>query len=273
MENTQIDVLVTFDRNYIPPFRTMLKSLVINNPGEQFHIWLLHSRIPAEDLRNLEKYCHENHVEFSSIQVEHSMFQNAPITDRYPQEMYYRLMAPHLLPISLNKVLYLDPDILVMNPVRPLWTLEMGEHTFVAASHSGITDITNSVNRIRLGTNHDYYNSGVMLIDLGKARTIVKGEDIFQCVREHEMMLVLPDQDVFNYLYGTQTLQVDDAIWNYDARNYYSYLIREAGACNLEWVAKHTVFLHFCGTNKPWLSDSTGRFDMLYKHYMQIASR
>lgn len=84
VNNTQIDVLVTFDSHYIQPFCTMLKSLVINNTGEQFHIWLLHSRIPAEDLRNLEAYCYKNYVDFSPIQVERSIFQNAPVTDRYP---------------------------------------------------------------------------------------------------------------------------------------------------------------------------------------------
>nr|WP_243005008.1 glycosyltransferase [Hungatella effluvii] len=35
--------------------------------------------------------------------------------------MYYRLLAPHLLPEPLEKILYLDPDILVINPLRSLW--------------------------------------------------------------------------------------------------------------------------------------------------------
>lgn len=64
--------------------------------------------------------------------------------------MYYRLLAPHLLPMSLNKVLYLDPDILVLNPVCPLWNLELSGHTFVAASHSGITDIMNGQDSSRI---------------------------------------------------------------------------------------------------------------------------
>lgn len=56
MQN-KIDLLVTIDKNYIGPFRTMLKSVAINNPGEKIHVWLLHSSILQEDLQRLEEYC------------------------------------------------------------------------------------------------------------------------------------------------------------------------------------------------------------------------
>ena len=136
--------------------------------------------------------------------------------------MYYRLLAPLLLPDSLERILYLDPDILVINPVRPLWELELGDNIFAAASHTGLFDVMNDVNRVRLKQDHDYFNSGVMLMDLERARGIVKPQEIFDCVREHQAELVLPDQDVFNFLYGDRTLQVDDAVWNYDCLLYTS---------------------------------------------------
>lgn len=273
MQSQIVDLLVTFDRNYMGPFRTMLSSLILNDPGTQFRVWLLHSAIPEEDLQGLEKFCAARHVPLTAIRVDRALFRDAPISRRYPQEMYYRLLSPHLLPESLERVLYLDPDILVINPVRPLWELDLGEYTFAAASHTGLTDIMNGVNRVRLGTDHDYYNSGVMLIDLKKARKLVKAEDIFCCVSEHESELLLPDQDVFNYLYGTQTMPVDDAVWNYDARYYSNYRIRSSGICRMDWVMEHTAILHFCGKNKPWLPSYSHRFGALYKHYMRVAAR
>ena len=273
MQKNEMNILVSFDKNYISPFYTMLKSLALNNPGETFHVWLLHSAIPAEELRMLEEYCGEQRAAFTAVQVDRGIFQNAPISKRYPQEMYYRLLAPCLLPESVEKVLYLAPAILVINPLRPLWEMELEGRAFAAASHTGLTDVMNGVNRVRLGTNHDYYNSGVMLIDLEKARELVKPEDIFQCVREHESELVLPDQDVFNYLYGEQTVPVDDALWNYDARYYSTYLIRSGGMYHMDWVMGNTAVLHFCGKNKPWAPSYSHRFGALYKHYMQVAAR
>lgn len=273
MPNDRIDLLVTFDKNYIRPFQTMLKSLTANNPHEGIHVWLLHSAIPPDALQALEEYCGLHGVSLTPVQVDRTIFQSAPISRRYPQEMYYRLLAAHLLPPSAERVLYLDPDILVINPIRPLWEIELNECVFAAASHTGITDMLNGINRVRLGTEHDYYNSGVILMDLVKARAMVRPEDIFQCVREREAELLLPDQDVFNFLYGSRTLPVDDAIWNYDARYYANYLIRSGGAYHMDWVMQNTAVLHFCGKNKPWLPSYSHRFAALYKHYMYSAAR
>lgn len=151
--------------------------------------------------------------------------------------------------------------------------MDLGGYAFAAASHTGILDIMNGVNRIRLKTDHDYYNSGVMLMDLTKARTIVNPEDIFLYVRKHSAELLLPDQDIFNHLYGANTKPLPDAVWNYDARYYHAYLIRSEGAFQMDWIMQNTVFLHFCGKRKPWTASYANRFSALYKHYMQIASR
>ena len=78
-------------------------------------------------------------------------------------------------------------------------------------------------------------------------RFMIKPEDIFSFVREHASGLVLPDQDVLNVLYGDRIMEIDDFIWNYDARKYSSYIIRSSGAMDTRWVMENTVFLHFCG--------------------------
>lgn len=268
-----IDLLVTFNRHYIPPFRTMLRSLMCNNPDAQVTVWLLYSQIPKPELDGLAAYCAAVGVQLKPVKVNETLFENAPVMKQYPQEMYYRLLATQLLPVSVEKVLYLDSDILVLNPVRPLWEMDLQGKAFAAASHSGVINMMNQVNRIRLNVNHDYYNSGVMLMDLKAAREIVVPADIFSAVREHAAELILPDQDVFNFLYGRQTMQIPDEVWNYDARYYSAYLLRSDRRCNLDWVMENTVFLHFCGKRKPWLADYSGRFAALYKHYRQLADR
>lgn len=270
MKNDTIHVMVTINKNYILPLRVMLKSLVTSNSQESIQIWLLHSGIPARDLFALEAYCSSLHMTLAQVEVDRAIFENAPVSQQYPQEMYYRLLAPRLLPDTLERILYLDPDILVINPVRSLWELPLGECAFAAASHSGVFEIINDVNRVRLKKEHDYYNTGVLLMDLAKARELVKAEEIFNCVREHSEKLVLPDQDVFNLLYGGLTLQLDDSIWNYDVRYFSAYLLKSDGQCNMDWVMENTVFLHFCGRQKPWKTTYLNRFAALYKHYMNL---
>lgn len=273
MKKQGLNILVTFDRNYIKPFKVMLRSLLWNNPGETVRVWLLHSTISAAELDDMREYCSLNGVPMTAISVDRELFRDAPISDRYPQEMYYRLISPHLLPPSLKKVLYLDTDLLVINSLRPLWDLPLEDRAFAAASHIGFTGVMNGINRVRLNTQHDYYNTGVMLINLERARPLVNLDDIFRCVREHETELLLPDQDVFNYIYGAQTLPVDDAVWNYDTRNYTQYLLRSTGAYDLNWIMENTSILHFCGKSKPWLTDQPRTFTALYAHYAHLATR
>ena len=184
MKNDMIHLLVSFDQNYIKPFQTMIKSLSVSNPNEVFHICLLHSSISQEQLQELEAYCGAHRMILSPILIDRTFFEDAPVSRQYPQEMYYRLVAPLLLPPALDRILYLDPDILAINPVRPLWELSLGENVFAAASHSSVFEIMNDVNRARLGKEHDYFNTGVLLIDLGKARAVVTADDVFGYVRE-----------------------------------------------------------------------------------------
>ena len=187
--------------------------------------------------------------------------------------MYYRLLAGTVLPRQLNRILYLDPDILVINPLRPLWELDLGTHPFAAAAHTGKAELANSVNRIRLGTNHDYYNSGVLLMNLEECRRSISAEQIFRYVAEHEKEMLLPDQDILNALYGKRILPLDDALWNYDARNYNTYRLASAGQHDLNWVLQHTAILHFCGRAKPWKPGYFYRFGVLYLHYAQVTTR
>ena len=187
--------------------------------------------------------------------------------------MYYRLLAPHLLLCNIKRILYLDPDILVINPIRGLWETALQGNLFAAAAHTGKTELAHSVNRLRLGTKQDYYNSGVLLMDLDAGRQEIDPGELFRYAELHREELLLPDQDILNALYGERILPVEDVLWNYDARNYSNYLLRSGGVYDLQWVMKHTAILHFCGKAKPWSRNYFYRFGVLYRHYMQLTSR
>ena len=166
-----------------------------------------------------------------------------------------------------------NPDTLVINSLLPLWELELDGHLFAAAAHTGKTEIANNVNRFRLGTEGDYYNSGVLLMDLERCRNEIHTEELFDYVSNHGDELILPDQDILNALYGGRVLAVDDFIWNYDARNFSNYLVRSMGEADLDWVMAHTAVLHFCGREKPWKKNYRRRFRVLYRHYMNLADK
>ena len=268
-----INLLAALDENYLPQLKVLLTSATINNPHTQFHLYLLHNKIPDNAIQDLYLWSNHTGNDFFPIQVQDGLFENAPVSRQYPREMYYRLLAGELLPDHVERVLYLDPDILVINPLGFLWELDMDGKLFAAAAHTGKTELVHSVNRLRLGVDHDYYNSGVLLMDLRKMRKMVRPQQIFTYVKECSMDLILPDQDVLNALYGDHILPIPDELWNYDVRNYNNYLIRSGGHYDLSWVTKHTAILHFCGKVKPWNPRYPYRFGILYQHYMQVTDR
>ena len=268
-----IRLLFALDANYLPQLRVLLTSVALNNPGERFELYVMHSGLPESGLERLAEWSAKRGWAFSPVTVDEALFEGAPVTSTYPQEMYYRLLAGRLLPENVDRVLYLDPDILVINPLRALWETDLRGNMFAAAAHTGKTELANNVNRLRLGTDHDYYNSGVLLMGLAACPRETSTGALFDFVREHRRELVMPDQDLLNAMYGDSVLPVDDAVWNYDARNYNNYMLRSSGEQNSRWVMQNTSILHFCGKAKPWKPNYIYRFGVLYQHYERLAER
>lgn len=266
-------LLFSLDENYLPQLRVLLASIYYNNPGARCRVYLLYRSLPQRSLVQLADDLKALDWELRPVPVEESLFAGAPVTKQYPQEMYYRLLAGQLLPKEEKRALYLDPDILVINPLTPLWETDLHSSLFAAAAHTGKTELVNNINRVRLGTTGDYYNTGVLLMDVARCREEIRPKEIFSFVEEHGSELVLPDQDVFNVLYGDQVLPLDDVTWNYDARNYSNYLMRSLGEADLSWVMEHTAILHFCGKEKPWKPYYRHKFGALYLHYRELTRR
>lgn len=265
-----ITLLFTLDANYLPQLQVVLTSVRLNDPGETFRVFLMHRGLTQSEILQIARRCDAYGWRFTPLLVDEALFADAPTTSQYPQEMYYRMLAAQLLPPDVARVLYLDPDTLVINPLRPLWETDLDGHLFAACAHTGKTELVSSVNRVRLNVDHDYFNSGVLLMDLAACRREIEPQALFEFVRDHANTLLLPDQDLLNSLYGSRVLPLDDVRWNYDARDYLGYQLLSGGRADLDWVMAHTAILHFCGKAKPWHPDYRYRFGVLYKHYQQL---
>ncbi len=151
----------------------------------------------------------------------------------------------------------------------------MSDKLFAAAKHSGLTGVSDYVNKIRLAAYdaEGYYNSGVLLMNLSRMREVITSAEIFSYAKKHKDALILPDQDILNGLYGAQILSLDDGIWNYDARKFEKYFLTSQGERDMDFIMDHTAILHFCGKSKPWTKNYIGYFASLYKHYQRLIER
>lgn len=266
-----MNLLVTLNSKYIRPLKVMLYSLFTNNPGEEFHVYLVHSSITDEEISDIERYIDNHGQKLSVMKIDGNCFKDAPEVLNYPKEMYYRLLAYKLLPEKLDRILYLDPDILVINPIRDLYETDLEGYLYAAAFHNVLA--VKEINRIRLYPYKidAYYNSGVLLMNLELQRKLIDEREIFSFIEKNRAKLILPDQDIINTLYSGQIKALDEKLYNYDTRYYNYYKVITNNTCDMDFVMKNTVILHFCGKKKPWKKGYIGKFYALYKHYERKA--
>ena len=258
-----INILVTLDENYIPYLNVMLFSLIHSNPDCTLNIYLLHSSIPDSALLPTEKLL-SGHGRLFPIQVRDLDLEQAPTTARYPKEIYYRIFAARYLPAALDRVVYLDPDLIVNGSILPLYRTPMDGYYFAAATH--IRSFLQKVNSMRLDMEEDspYINSGVMLMNLELLRKEQDYADVFRFIEKRKSLLVLPDQDIISSLYGSKICTLDPFRYNMTERLYRMHSPFEK-SLDLDWVRKHSIIIHYCGRNKPWKENYIGNLNVFYK--------
>lgn len=258
-----INLLVTIDKNYIPYMNVMISSMLFSNPENYFYIYIIQSSLAEEDVSETRKIA-GNRAEVILINADEVNLENAPTTSRYPKEIYYRIFAAKYLPEKLDRILYLDPDIIVNGSLNELYNINMDGMYFAAASHNG--NIMRKVNEIRLDMEDDspYINSGVMMINLSLLRKEQNYEEVFEFINKHKNHLILPDQDIISSLYGGKIIPLDTYKYNMTERKFRIHSKTEGGL-DLEWVRNNSVIIHFCGRNKPWKNNYFGKLNVFYE--------
>lgn len=263
-----MNILVTLDRGYLAPLKVMLFSLLAANPDSPIHLYILHSSLTEEDLAEIAALDDSGRFQATGILVADSRLDAAPTTDRYPKEMYYRIFAAQYLPESLDRILYLDPDLIVNLPLDELYATDLGNNLFAAATH--VQETFRKLNELRLDIEDGgiYINSGVMLLNLPLLRREQDFDEVFSFIEAHKKHLFLPDQDILSALYAGRILELDPYRYNMTER-LFALRINSDAWLNLEWVRKNSAIIHYCGRNKPWKPNYRGKLNLFYDHVLR----
>lgn len=117
------------------------------------------------------------------------------IKKKWMFDSYSRLFLDKLLPESVERVVYLDGDILVLKSLKKLWNLDLKGKCCAAALDcvgKPYYDLFGMSEKSR------YCNSGVMLIDLDQWRKQYIDARVKQYVRSHNGYVFFMEQTVFN---------------------------------------------------------------------------
>ncbi|MEG2175014.1 MAG: glycosyltransferase family 8 protein [Oscillospiraceae bacterium] len=270
-----MDILVTLNAGYLRPLIVMLTSLLYQHPDQSFSIYVLHRSLTREQFDLLRRVC-PTRCTVISVEAPKNFLGNAPTKRRYPIEMYYRIFAAKLLPERLERIVYLDPDLVILNPLDALWKLKFEGKLFAAATHTRGESAMGRINehRLSMAEGSSYVNTGVILMNLARLRMEQDEDEVFDYLRTHRLTLMLPDQDVFNAVYGERILLIDTLRYNLSERVFGLYNMRPeqwGHPLDIRWVEEHTCIVHYCGKNKPWGKNYIGEFDRFYLRYERMA--
>ena len=266
-----MNLLFCFNRDCLGQFVCCMRSILQHGGYDHYHVYILHTFVERE-LEEAIGRDFGDAVSFHFIRMDEELFAQFPTTDRYPPEIYYRLAAPLLLPEGLDRILYLDTDLVVINSLRELYETDFEGNYYVGCTHT--REFMTRLNRARLGASEDaaYINTGVLLMNLPVLRKVIRMEEI--CDFADRQKLVLPDQDILSALYGDRVKLVDTLRYNLSDRILTIYNAEHTRhPIDLDWVRQNGVIVHYCGRNKPWKDSYTGKLGIFYRELLPPESR
>ena len=130
-----MEVLCAFDERFVPHAATMLCSLLENN--RVFRIHLFHSAsIDSKKLKSplakLKSLIAKYECEMVCYGIRFDDFADLRVDEWSSMAHYFRLLAPRVLPMDINKVLYLDSDLIVRDSLRDLWSIDLSGYALAA---------------------------------------------------------------------------------------------------------------------------------------------
>ena len=254
-----LNILVTIDKNYLYPLTVLLKSIRVSNPNSYFDIYVAHSSLDESDFDRLRQCVDKTRMKIHSVPIRDSLFEGAPSIKRLnaAKASYYRLLAIDFMPEGTDRVLYLDPDIVVINPLDRLYYMNMEDNLIAAAGHTTVIVEFLNRKRLKLKKGSRYINAGIILMNIEKMREEYTLHDIFQFIdnkKDKPFYLIQGDQDVMNGMFTGRIKIIDERVFNLDEKTFKRF----SKDIDLGWVRKNTMIIHYNGDNKPWKEDYKG---------------
>lgn len=176
----------------------LLTSLLMNNPDLLFNIVVV--RRTGEELD--EEKLRRSLVRFRNYSLSFREFTlpadpSLPLNPdaHYTLDNWTRLWVEEFFPGDIDRVLYLDSDIVAVGSVAALWGADLG------GALLGAIDIPGSqqgIANLGMCAENGYFNSGVLLIDLKQWRQSRALATVLRYVEAYPERLIDLDQDALN---------------------------------------------------------------------------
>ncbi|MEV8476218.1 glycosyltransferase family 8 protein [Streptomyces sp. NPDC051173] len=251
------------DASYVVPLRALMSSLVTTHAYDHgdLRLIVLHDQLPEAARADILRHARQIGLS-TQLRAVPAAPVRGPVSGWVSEAVYLRLSIAEVIGDE-RVVLYLDADTLVLRSLRPLLRHQLG-----GAPLAAVRDPQNPVlgrgialpgwDRLGLPAGREYFNSGVMLIDLSVCRERGLFERARRFLAEHPGHARFWDQDALNWAAEDTWLRLDRR-WNTFAL---SSLASQPGfvhhaeevmpLATLLGDESRAAVLHFAGPDKPW---------------------
>ncbi|MGI6229359.1 MAG: glycosyltransferase family 8 protein [Tractidigestivibacter sp.] len=263
------DVVIVFACNeyFVPYMSVAIESIIENvSPERHYDIIVLTRDISPTSMITLTEQATKDNVDVGFLDVDAALGDlELPHHGHFRPETYFRLLAPTLLP-NVKKAIYLDSDLVVCKDVSPLFDTDVDGYLLAAtrdADTIGQIDGYDATvepylkNELGMDDPHDYFQAGVLLMNLEKFRQTISAPQILHLATEREWRWL--DQDVLNKVVNGRYRRVHMK-WNYlvDWQHMRrTHIVRQAPIdVQLEYdeAREERCIVHYAGPdNRPWL--------------------
>ncbi len=266
---SRIPIALSFDHRLVMPARVAIFSLLQTaNVDQRFEFHLLYSKssLSQEDVGRI----------ISSVPVDrgHSFFchdvgqafQGAFEIRGIRVPTYYRLLLPNLLP-DVEKVIYLDVDIVVEDDISDIYVADYGEDLI-----AGVRGIFTQMNTGRIeeigAVPEQYVNAGILVMNLEKMRRAgTQNEFLALAERKFEFQ----DQDILNICCRDRISHLHpryNVHCMFDYEHHRTLADTIFGSNVWREAIDRPAILHFAGV-KPWKSHLCWFHDRWWSWYKQ----
>lgn len=271
----RINVVTYSDGNYIQHACVMIASLRDKIAADRdCHVYFFYSNCSSDDLRKLESTFHayrDTNLSVELLACEFGLDKVLKAKKSYMSpSVYDKLLIYEKLPADVEKVLFLDADIVLLRDPALLYDMPL-DGAILAAVRDEIFKTFSADAQKTIGVTADsYFNSGVLLIDLNLWRKFTISQRSLEFCLTKGHLTPLHDQDAFNYAVKGAWKQISP-LWNPRSTNQI-----DDGTGNSVQVSRYDVYLkelaylvHFSGPNKPWLYMSHHPMKKVYLRYLR----
>ena len=235
-----------------PMFGVVVTSVGINVTSDDVMMYLLHNGLKRSTVKRLQKIADRYNVGLKFLEIDLEILKDCPVDEKIHYGnimMYARLLLPSKLP-NLDKVIYLDCDLVVCKDLKSLWETDVND---VAVTMAPDLLYQDKATLSRLGINNNYLNSGVIVMNLDYWRKHDVMKRLLAYISDKGNELIYNDQDSLNAILHDERRQlpvkynVTPHYFLKNPDNYPKEMHEEIRDARI-----NPIIFHFLGKIKPW---------------------